>query len=137
MSDEHNLFPSLETLARAEDKFQYLQESVDRADRLRLYNYVSRVERYAASLAQHIARSGDGPDSYAYAAIEEIHQGLVAALADQEPQFGAVAFVGQHSRAQHHRAFRPSEDEGANRAYDLGPGGGVIARTQEGEGSDV
>ena len=103
----------------------------------RLRGNVSRVERYAASLAQHISRSGDGPDSYAYAAVAEIHQGLVAALADQEPQFGAVAFVGQHSRAQHHRAFRPSEAEGAFRAYDLGPGGGVITRTQEGEGSDV
>jgi len=103
----------------------------------RLREYVSRVELFAASLARHISRSGDGPYSYAYAAVDEIFQGLVAALADQEPWFGDVAFVGRSSHAQHHRAFRPSEDEGANRAYDLGPGGGVIARTQEGEGSDV
>lgn len=103
----------------------------------RLREYVSRVELYASSLAQHIARSGDGPDSYAFAVVDEIHQGLVAALHGQEPWFGSVAFVGRSNPAPQSRAFRPSEAEGAYRAYDLGPGGGIMARTQEGEGSDV
>ena len=121
----------------AEDKFQYLQESVERADRLRLHEYVTVVERYAASLAQHISRSGDGPDSYAFAAVDEIHQGIVAALADQAPEFTTPAFVGRTQGAQHSRSFSPFDADGAYRAYDRGPGGGIMARTQEGEGSDV
>ena len=103
----------------------------------RLREYVSSVEEYATSLAWHIARSGDGPDSYAFAAVAEIHQGIVAALADLAPEFTTPAFVGRMGRAQHHRAFSPFDAEGAYRAYDRGPGGGIMARTQEGEGSDV
>ena len=40
----------------------------------RLRGNVTAVERYAHSLVQHIARSGDGPDSYAFAVVDEIRQ---------------------------------------------------------------